>query len=122
MATLDMTGQIDSVFQSIPAQRQKYLETNWSTGVPVNAPDGAPEDKIVTLQALNEAERENLQIGAERTVDFRKIYVNDGDTYNEVPADIWTFTGVGGTWKTFKVDSRPWRNYAKIIIAREDDS
>lgn len=122
MATLNMAGHIDSVFQSIPAQRQKYLSTDWTTGFPVGGPDGAPQDKVVTLQALTDAERENLDIGAERVVDFRKLYVNDGDEYSEVPADTWTFTGLGGVWKTLKVDSRPWRNYAKIIIARKDDT
>lgn len=120
MTTLNMKGHIDSVFVSTPANRIRktggaYVDGKWVDGSEVTTPHN------VTLQPLTEREIQNLNIGAERIGDMRKVYVNDGDLYKISQADDWVFTGVDGVFKTVKLDNRPWRNYCKAIVSRYDD-
>lgn len=118
--SLDMLGHIDSTFQSVAATRNTKPGSYDADGIWVDGA-GVGSPHTVNLQPVSEKETQNLK-GAERVVDFRKIYVNDGDLYSISPADEWTFTGIAGAFKTFKLDNRPWRNYCKVIVGREDDS
>lgn len=114
---LDMSGTIDSTFQSIPAERTSmtgggYVDGIWVDGVETTAPH------MVTIQAATDREIDFLSHGGERILDVRRIYVNDGDLYSISPSDNWVFDGQ--TWKTIKLDNRPWRNYCKIFVSRLD--
>ena len=117
--SLDMGGFIDSVFQSTGATRTSYSGGGYVDGI---WQDGATTQTshLVNLQPLNGKEIEALQVGGERIKDYRKIYVNDGDTYSIAESDTWTFDGVDGEFKTIATDNRTWRNYCKVIVARED--
>ena len=119
--SLDMRGHIDSVFRSTPATRISYspggyVDGVWVDGIPTQSPH------TVTLQPLNNKEIQQLQIGAERVGDVRKIYVNDGDLYSITPSDDWAFDAVDGLFKSIALDNRPWHNYCKVIVSRYDQS
>lgn len=118
--SLNMFGHIDAVFVSTPATRTVETGGSYVNGKWV---DGTTEIKphTVNLQPVNDKEIQALNIGAERIGDLRKIYVNDGDLYNIKPSDIWSFTGLGGTFKAVSLDNRPWRNYCKIIVSKQDE-
>lgn len=118
--SLDMSGHIDSTFESVTATRTAkaggaYVDGKWVDG------SSAATNHIVNLQPLNDRERKTLQEAGERIIDARKIYVNDGDIYSVSEADMWSFAGVDGVFKTVSVDNRPWRNYCKIVVSRKDD-
>jgi hypothetical protein len=118
--SLDMSGHIDSTFESVTATRAAkaggaYVDGKWVDG------SSTATNHTVNLQPLNDRERKTLQEAGERIVDARKCYVNDGDTYSVSEADTWSFTGVDGVFKTVSVDNRPWRNYCKIVVSRIDD-
>ena len=116
---LDMIGHIDDVFESVDAIRTpqpgSYVAGKW-VAVP-----GTPKPHTVTLQPASDREINNLSKGGERVVDARKAYINDGDLYAISPSDDWTFTGIAGTFKTIKLDNRPWRNYCKVIVSLKDE-
>lgn len=121
--SLDMAGHIDDCFQSVPANRYRngtgeYVEGIWEQ----SGPDVVTPHKV-TIQPLSEKELQDAQImlGAERVLDSRKVYVNDGDLYKISPADEWQFEGIEGRFKTAKLDNRPWRNYCKVIVMIIDD-
>jgi hypothetical protein len=117
--SLDMQGHIDSVFQSVPATRSYESAGGYVDGIYV---PGTLQtmSHVVTLQPLNALEIQSLT-GAERYVDLRKVYVNDGQISTLAKTDKWTFTGVEGQYKVIQLDARAWRNYAKIIVSRIDD-
>ena len=118
---LDMTGHIDATFESIPATRyaQSGARVNgvWVAGAEV------PYTHTVTLQPLSDKERMSLGEGAERVVDYRKIYVNDGDLGSITDRDEWTFDSpelTGIRFKIYMLDNRPWRSYCKCVVVRND--
>jgi len=116
---LDMEGHIDDCFESAPATRTpvagSYVGGKWVDASGLSTPHA------VTIQPVSEKEIDSLSQGGERLVDARKIYINDGDLYSISPSDDWAFTGIDGTFKTVKLDNRPWRNYCKAIVSRKDD-
>ncbi len=118
--SLDMTGHIDSTFESVGATRTGYTGGGYVDGKWV---DGASVDTAhtINLQPLSDKERRTLQEAGERVVDARKVYVNDGDLYSISEADTWVFIGISGVFKTVSLDNRPWRNYCKIVVSRKDD-
>lgn len=118
MTTLSMKGHIDSVFVSAPAKRIREVGSSYVNGKWVDGSETTTSHKV-TLQPLSEREIQNLNIGAERIGDMRKIYVNDGGDHKL--NDNWLFAGVDGLFKSVHVDNRPWRNYCKIIVSRIDD-
>lgn len=118
--SLDMEGTIDDVFESVPATRTGKTNVFGDDGRPVVV-KGAPNEHKVTIQALSNKELQSLSLGAERTNDIRKIYVNDGDLYSIDAADEWTFLGITGTFRTIALDNRPWRNYCRAIVALKDE-
>ncbi len=118
--SLDMSGFIDSTFESVPAVRTGrtgggYTEGIWVAGTPTESPH------TINLQRPSDKERQVLIDGGERLVDARKIYVNDGIDYSISEADTWVFTGVDGVFKTVSLDNRPWRNYCRAIVSRIDE-
>lgn len=117
---LDMFGTIDDTFQSVAATRTP-ITTLLVLGIP-SVTEGNPIAHKVTLQPVSDKEIQFLGLGARRIGDLRKIYVNDGETQSIAPSDVWTLAGVDGKFRAIKIDNRPWRNYARIIISREDDS
>lgn len=119
--SLDMIGHIDLVFESTGATRTSYSGGGYVDGRYV---DGAQTQTshTVNIQPLNNKEIQTLNIGAERIGDVRKVYVNDGDLYSIAEADTWEFDGVDGVFNSIALDNRPWRNYCKIIVSRQDDS
>lgn len=116
--SLDMFGHIDSVFVSVPADRisksgGSYVDGKWVPVVGVTTPH------TVTIQPASDREIDALVSGGERIVDARRIYVNDGVLASISPSDQWVFESQ--TWKTVKLDNRPWRNYCKAIVSRVDN-
>ena len=115
--SLDMRGHIDSVFESIPAQRVgktggSYVNGIWVDGVETETPHN------VDIQPASDREIAALISGGERVTDVRRVYVNDGVLASISQADDWLFDGQ--RWKTVKLDNRPWRNYCKAIVSRYD--
>lgn len=113
-----MEGHIDDCFESGSATRVsnsgEYVNGKWVNEFGPSTPHS------VTVQPASDKEIESLSKGGERINDARKIYVNDGDLYSISPSDDWTLTGIDGTFKTVKLDNRPWRNYCKIIVSLKD--
>ncbi len=120
MASIKMSRFIDSTFQSVPAQRISRPGGYDAEGIYVPGTPVITNHKV-TIQPVSDKEIQSLDIGAERTNDVRKIYVNDGELYSIAPSDDWTFTGITGTFKTIVIDVRPWRDYAKVVVSRRDD-
>ena len=114
-----MSGHIDGDFQSVNAVRTiesgDYVDGVWVDGSAIDKPH------TVTIQPLNDKEIRSLGIGLERITDTRKIYVNDGDLFDITPENTWSFEGIEGVFKCIALDNRPWRNYCKIIVSRQDD-
>ena len=120
--SLDMSDHIDDVFQSVPAIRYAQSGGRGSDGRWADGAETATPHKV-TLQPLNDREIQNLKEGAERIEDFRKIYVNDGDLYSLSPQDEWEFDSpdlAGIRFTVYMMDNRPWRNYAKLVVHRND--
>lgn len=118
--SLDMEGHIDDTFESVAATRTPQSGGYGADGIYVNVV-GASQPHRVTVQPLINKDLVSLNIGAERILDARKIYVNDGDLYSILPSDLWTFAGIDGTFRTVSLDNRPWRKYCKAIVSRKDD-
>lgn len=118
-AGLDMTGHIDDVFVSTPAERVRYDAGSFVDGIWQEGAEDRSSHKI-TLQALSDRELESM-FGAERLTDVRKLYVNDTAGYTLTQQDFWEFQGVDGQYKVISMDFRPWRNYAKLIVSRKDE-
>lgn len=120
--SLDMSDHIDDDFQSIPATRfarsgSRGSDGRWTEGAETSTPHK------ITLQPLSEREKQNLGEGAERLEDLRKIYVNDGDLYSLTPQDEWEFDSpdlAGIRFTVYMMDNRPWRNYCKCVVHRND--
>lgn len=116
--SLDMEGFIDEVFESVAAVRTtksgNYVDGKWVETSENKTPHS------VTLQQASGKEIQNLSQGGERILDARRVYVNDGVNYSISDSDLWEFTGVNGIFKTVSLDNRPWRNYCKIIVSRQD--
>lgn len=116
---LNMSGHIDANFKSVNATRIRrtgsgYVDGKWVEGGESTTPH------TVNIQPASDKEIAHLERGGERIVDARRVYVNDGDTYLISESDEWTFQGINGTFKTQKLDNRPWRNYCKFIAVRID--
>jgi hypothetical protein len=121
--SLDMFGFIDDVFVSIPANQITLTgggyDTDgiWQDGTETSSP------YTVTIQPISDREIQSLQIGGERVVDYRKIYVNDGDFHALSPDAYWEFDANNRGVERYKVvkdDIRVWRNYAKLIVCLQD--
>ncbi len=120
--SLDMEGHIDDAFQSIPATRYSQSGSRDSKGRWVSGVESGSPHKV-NLQPLSDKEIANLGEGAERIQDFRKIYVNDGDLYSLTPQDEWEFDApdlAGIRFTVYAMDNRPWRNYCKCVVHRND--
>ena len=116
---LDFTGFVGEVFKSVDATRTghtggSYASGKWVPGIEADSPH------TVNLQPATDKEIDFLSDGAERITDARRVYVNDGDLYYIAESDTWTFAGVDGVFKTMAADLRPWRGYARLIVARQD--
>lgn len=117
MSVLNMQGGIDSTFESVPATRTTnnigaYVEGIWTPGVQITTPYS------VNIQQVSQQELDFLTQGGERVLDLRRIYINDGDIEIIDETGIWEF--IGAKWKSVSIDNRPWRNYCKVIVSRED--
>ena len=122
--SLDMTGFIDSKFQSgglatrtsyAPGQ---YVNGIWQEGV------ASTENHRVNIQPATEKQIADLEQGGERILDVRRLYVNGGDLFSISPSDTWTFpsdSGLDGVYRTRSLDNRPWRGYCRIMVAIVDD-
>lgn len=120
--SLDMENFIDDTFESVPATRYSQsgardAKGKWVAGAEVGSPHK------INLQPLSDKELINLGAGGERIQDFRKFYVNDGDLYSLTPQDEWEFNTpdlAGIRFTVYMLDNRPWRNYCKCVVARND--
>jgi len=117
-----MLGHIDSTFRSISASRVEKTGAYDGDGI-WQETTSISSSHSVNIQPLNNRELQNLDIGGERINDVRKIYVNDGDLNNIKPSDLWQFDEGHGVqvYKTIALDCRPWNNYCKAIVSRNDD-
>lgn len=116
--SLSMLGHIDDVFESFDAERITKAGGDYEDGIWVPKPE-TRGSYVVNVQPLKDREIFNLNIGAERVSDIRKIYVNEGDLEDITQNDDWTF--LGQRWKTIQLDNRPWRDYCRVIVERYDD-
>jgi hypothetical protein len=119
MAGLDMTGHIDSVFESVAATRTSYTGGGFVNGLWVEG-TSSTTPHTVTIQPATDKEIDAIEKGGERIVDARRVYVNDDEIAlaKISQADVWAF--LGEKWKCHKIDNRPWRTYCKLIVARFD--
>ncbi|WKL65470.1 hypothetical protein Q1Z72_19475 [Pseudomonas qingdaonensis] len=116
--SLSMHGQIDGVFQSVPASRTvdttgDFIDGIWVPGTTATSP------YVVNIQPATDREVDFIRQGGERIVDARRIYINEGDMQLIDQTGTWQF--LGQQWKAVKVDNRYWRNYCKVIVSRIDD-
>lgn len=114
---INMAGHIDGVFASIPATRQA-VGGGWVEGKWVEALED-PQEFTVNIQQASDREIDFVMAAGERTVDVRRIYINEGEMEGITNNGMWTF--LGQRWKTVKCDNRFWHNYCKLIVVREDD-
>lgn len=114
---IDMQGHLIGDLESVPAQREA-TGGSWVMGKWVET-KGALEDYTVNIQPASDREIDFLFGGAERTLDVRRVYINEGDMEPIKNNGIWHF--LGQRWKTVKCDNRWWNNYCKLIVVREDD-
>ena len=111
-----MSGHIDNVFESEVGIRSydedgEYVDGIWVPGTTITT------QHRITVQPLNSRELDALDIGAERVVDTRKIYLNDGTVHRL--NDRWTLES-GAVYIVISVDCRPTRNYCKIVAVLSD--
>jgi len=121
--SLDMFGFVDEVFRSVPAIRYSQSGARDNMGKWVKGAECKDDKRAVNLQPLSDKELVNLGAGGERIQDFRKIYINDGDLYSITPQDEWEFDTPdleGVRFSTYMLDNRPWRNYCKCVVVRND--
>lgn len=120
--SLDMGGFIDDVFVSVPARQVNATEGDYVDGIWV---PGSETTTLYTVnvQPLSTRDIDNLRIAGERILDYRKIYVNDGDYHELNPKAFWEMNvnnrGVE-RYKVIQSDVREWRRYAKIIVCLID--
>lgn len=79
--------------------------------------DSVKEPKNVTLQAATPKEIQ-FASGGQRISDVRKIYINDGTEMHPGNGDKVEINGE--LWSVISADNRPWHNYCKAIIVKED--
>ena len=121
--SLDMENFRDDTFVSVPATRYSQSGARDAKGKWVANAEGAGTPHKINLQPLSDKELTNLGAGGERIQDFRKFYVNDGDLYSLTPQDEWEFDTpdlAGVRFTVYMLDNRPWRNYCKCVVARND--
>lgn len=121
--SLDMGDFIDDDLASVEATRYSQSGSRGGDGKWVAAAESGDDPFFVNLQPLTEKELINLGAGGERIQDFRKMYFNTGDLQSLTPQDEWEFNGaglVGVRFTTYMLDNRPWRNYCKCVVARND--
>lgn len=78
---------------------------------------GNKDKKNVTLQALNPDEIKYIT-GGQRISDTRKFYLNDGTVISPENGDKIEIDG--DLWSVVIADNRPWHNYCKAIIVKND--
>lgn len=115
--SLDMFGQIDDVFESVPATRTPDGGT-YVDGIFVPAL-GTPSAYIINTQPATDREVDFIRQGGERITEVRKIYINSGDLQAVDQTGTWEF--LGQKWKTVGCDNRWWRNYCRVMVNRIDD-
>lgn len=120
LVSLDMSGHIDTVFKSVTATRTaksggEYTDGIWVAGTETETTHAA------NVQPLNNKDIDFLTLAGERIRDSRKVYINDGTMASISESDTWTFPNVDGTFKTYSLDNRPWRNYCKFYAIRLDE-
>jgi len=121
MSALDMGGHIDDDFRSISALRVSK-SASYVDGLPVYGAE-TTSPHTVTIQPLTAREIGQLDTGARRVSDYRKICVNDGMMAEIQTSDDWEFDSNGRgveRYESVSVDNRPWRNYCKIVVALYD--
>lgn len=116
--SLDMSGHIDDVFESVKATRT-VKGGSWVNGEWVSGAESSTTHRV-NVQPLNGKDINALTLVGERIQDTRKVYVNDGTMASIQPSDIWTFPDVDGTFKCYGLDNRPWRNYCRFYAIRMD--
>lgn len=123
MGALDMEGFVDDDFKSVKANKYGQSGERDAKGRWVANAEAAPIPYDVNLQPLSPKELTNLGAGGERIQDFRKFLVNDGDLYSLTPQDEWEFDTpdlAGIRFTVYMLDNRPWNNYCKCVVARND--
>lgn len=117
--SLSMDAFMDDDFTSSNATRMYrtnggYVEGLYQEGTEVTT------SHRVNIQPLNPEDINFLELGGQRIVDTRKIYVNSGDVFNL--SDIWEFESLDGQFKCLSLDDRGLfgRSYAKIYVTRLD--
>ena len=116
--SLDMSGHIDSTFESIPVVRVEKAASQRVNGRVVR---GAPTNHTgytATVQPLSDRQKEILTRAGKRILDSRNLYINNGDIQSINLTDDWQFNGQ--SYQCIELDNRPWRNYCKVVVSRYD--
>lgn len=114
---LEMSGHIDDFFQSFDVTYQTKT-SGYVNGLPAEMLS-EPVPFMANVQPATDREINMLNLGNQRIIDVRKIYVNDGDLSIVKLNGLWNF--LGETWKTMWLDNRyPRRSYCKAIVTRID--
>lgn len=121
--SLSMSGHIDDTFRSLSASRIAKSGGGYVNGFPVQGSE-QKIPHIVNVQTVTDREIQHLDIGGRRISDVRKIYVNDGVLAEINEADDWEFDANGRgqeRYETLSMDSRPWRDYCRVIVVLRDE-
>jgi maleate cis-trans isomerase len=116
--SLNMNGQIDAVFSSVPVvhivnNTGAYVDGLWVEGTELSTPYTA------TVQPATDREIDFLSQGGERLTDVRKLYINEGNMQGIDNTGDWEI--LGQRFKTIKTDNRYWRDYCKVFVSRYDE-
>lgn len=120
LVSLDMIGHIGDVFTTGTATRRAhtggaYVNGRWVEGTTTET------THTINDQPLTMKQIDNLQLGGERVLNYRQVWVNDGVLASITEADTWVLPNHTGVFKTTRLDNRPTRNYCKFIAVRVDE-
>lgn len=120
MTSLIMNGHVDGDF-ALPGGVVRVVvksELNEDTGRVVET-EVSRTTFTACVQPASMREIQTLAIGNERYVDYKKIYINEGDFSLLDLRGYFEF--LGGRWKPLSIDRRDSRKYCKYIVARLDE-
>lgn len=120
MTSLVMNGHVDGDF-ALPGGVVRVVvksEINPDTGRTVET-EVSRTTITACVQPASMKEIQTLVIGNERYVDYKKIYINEGDFSLFDLRGYFEF--LGGRWKPLSLDRRDSRKYCKYIVARLDE-
>ena len=118
-AGLSMYGQIDDVFTSGTVTRTRTTEGSYVDGIYQPGVTTVTQHQA-NIQPVSYRDRQTLEIGGQRLIDSRALYISDGSVSEVLPSDSFTIPGGTGNYEAVSDDVRLLRNYCKVIVSRID--